>query len=128
MLTEVQIALIGVVVTGILFGLKMWRAAGGEEISAGVLKWILFVISIGMSIFFAIPVLPAFPVLVGDPTVISTAVVIWIGALASMAATVLGFATAIYLVLTQGVMGNAVARKLLQVRQINKHGAIGKAK
>jgi len=112
MLTEVQIALIGIVATGILWALKMWRAAGGQEISPGVLKWILFLISIGMAVAFALPILPAFPALVGDPAEVSVLIVTWLGAIVSMAATVLGFATAVYLVLTKGVLGNAVARKL----------------
>jgi hypothetical protein len=126
MLTEIQVALIGIVATGVLWGLKMWNAAGGEEISSGVLKWILFVLSVGMSIFFALPVLPAFPVLAGDPSAISTAIVVWLGAVINMGATVLGFATLVYAVLTKGVLGNAVKRKFLaaRARQTNQ----GKAK
>lgn len=112
MLTEVQIALIGFVATGVLWAMKMWAAGGGQEIPSVVLKWILFVISVVMSIIFALPVLPAFPVLVGDPAEVANLVVVWLGAILSMGATVLGFATAIYAVLTKGVLANAVKRRL----------------
>jgi hypothetical protein len=112
MLTEVQIALIGFVATGVLWAMKMWAAGGGQEIPSVVLKWILFVISVVMSIVFALPILPAFPVLVGDPGAIANLVIVWLGAILSMGATVLGFATAIYQVLTKGVLANAVKRRL----------------
>jgi len=112
MLTEVQIALVMVVVTGILFALKMWRAAGGTEISNGTLKWILFLIALPIAWFFALPVIPAFPALVGEPDVISVLLITWIGSVASMGATFLGFATLVYAVLIKGVLGNAVKRKL----------------
>lgn len=128
MLTEVQIALIGVVVTGVLFALKMWRAAGGQEISTAALKWILFVLSIAMAVFFVLPVFPSFPVLTGDPAEVTSAVVVWVGALVSMGATILGFATLVYAVLTKGVLDNMVARKLDFYRMNKIHRDAMKAK
>lgn len=112
MLTEVQLTIISLVVAAILWALKMWRAAGGQEVSDTVLKWILFVVAGVMAFIFAVPTLPVFPALVGDPAVITNAVIVWLGAVISMAATLLGFATAIFLVLTQGVIGNQIKRKL----------------
>ena len=112
MLTEPQLTIISLVVAAILWVLKMWRAAGGQEITDTVLKWILFVFAGVLAFIFAVPVIPAFPAMVGDPTVITNAVVVWLGAVVSMAATLLGFATAIFLVLTKGVIGNQIKRKL----------------
>jgi hypothetical protein len=120
MLTEPQLTIISLVVAAILWVLKMWRAAGGQEISDTVLKWILFAFAGILAFVFAVPAIPVFPALVGDPTVITNAVVAWLGAVVSMAATLLGFATAIFLVLTQGVIGNMVKKTLLKALKAKK--------
>jgi hypothetical protein len=112
MLTEPQLTIISLIVAAILWVLKMWRAAGGQEISDTVLKWILFVFAGVLAFIFAVPVIPVFPAMVGDPAVITNAVIVWLGAVVSMAATLLGFATAIFLVLTQGIIGKQIKNKI----------------
>ena len=113
-LTEVQIALIGIVALVIVQGLRLWKATTGTEFEQVTLTWIMFGIAVVLAYFFAAPAIPAFPVLAGDPTVIVGALFGWLATVVTVGAAILGFATLVYAVLEKAVMQNMVKKTLMK--------------
>jgi len=119
-LTEVQIGLIGIVGAGVLWLFKLWRATSGNDVEPVTATWVLFGISLVLAFIFAAPVFPMFPVLAGDPGVISTAIGSWVLAVVTIGTTILGFATLVYAALAKIVLDQVVKKTLLKALKAKK--------
>jgi hypothetical protein len=95
-LTDVQVIVIGIIAMVVVQGLKLLTAKLGKPIDR---KWIsvaLFIIALVVAYFWKSPILPALPILAGEPGEIALSVLTFAGALIAAASTFIGFGMLIY--------------------------------
>ena len=105
-ITPDQVILIGFIAAGIAQAIKLIAAASGKTIGRKWVTGILFALSIGIAVLWSSSILPPFPdfaTIPPDPSIQVGAVIVWLGQIIAVSASVIGFATAIYNLLLQKV-------------------------
>jgi len=106
--TEVQLFLIGIAASVIIWLVKFWRGQGGS-INPGWLTAGVYLVSLVLAWFFAPVALPPFPPFV-DLASFVPAFLGWLGELLIPLSAFVGFATLVYNVLLKQVLDNVGAR------------------
>ncbi len=99
MLTDMQLIVIGIVASAIVWTLKLTQA----KLSAGWLSALVYVVAAALAYIFVPVALPAFPPFTDLATFIP-AVIAWVGALLIPLSAFAGFATLVYNVLLKTIL------------------------
>ena len=106
-LTEVQLFILGLVATVIVWLVKVVRARAGKDIPSGWLTTGVYVVSFVLALLFGLPALPAWPA-IGGPVDFVAALLQWVNDFLINVGPIVALATLLYNALLKKVLDRLV--------------------
>lgn len=116
-LSEVQMVLIGVIATVIVYALNLLSKYFSVKLGRGWLSAIVYVIGAGLAVLWGAPIFPALPVFGGDVAVYAGLLFGYLGEVMTAVGPIVAFATLVYNALMKAVLDKLADKLRLNLFQ-----------